>query len=321
MCNNHVYMESDLSVEHEFTSEKVNWLAELPDNPSRITFPGRYMHVDKVLSELIAEKLSRGEQLKVLDFASGFLVHGSPIATDLADEIQNNGGKPLIMAVDNYLPEGFSPNDPRIKYSKEITQKEDNLDVVRLFHLKEHIAWEEYQNIKKLVIENLREGGFFITTQYFEEIYGLRDTYGGDKTREFGTMIKIMQKREGRLFLVELVPDAGTGYNFNSLEASDPKNYLEFRKKVASGMTQLDGGTKIELFNMLISRLVNGANVNKIDSWLSDVESLTFVRDNYNTKTLSDDGVKYLEVLEQRKAEAKSYFEHPKKKTIFGWKY
>jgi hypothetical protein len=301
----------------------VNFLNELPDDPSRITFSGRYPQADKALSELMTEKLAKGEKFKILDFASGILLHGSPTATDLADEIQSKGGKPFIVAVDNYQPEGFTPNDPRIEYSTEIPPRENNFDSVRMFHLHEHVDYLEYEKIKKSIIEKLREGGFFITTQYFTETYGLRDTYGGEKHKSFGQIIKILQKREGELKLVSLIPDSNLGYQFNMLTLLDKNNYSKFREEVMAGKTQLDRSPMINEFNVIINRLLNCGDVEKIDEGLTGGEMLNFSRDeNYRFDvSSSDSGREYLEKLEQRKVEAKKYFDHPKRKTLLGWRY
>jgi hypothetical protein len=241
----------------------------LPEHPFNQTFRGRYEYLDTQMLDLIGvEKLPSGTEINVLDFAGGVLPFGSPTAHDLFDAIQGIGLKPKITVVDKNIPANLEPNYPEIKYKNSIDDVKGDLDIVRILHLAEYIgetiSQEEYDEIHRKLSSQLREGGLMITSQ---RLFWINERTDGNQ-RPFPPVIKIMQKRNGILMPIALIPDSLVVYNYKSLGANyDPKNpdldmtlYLDFRESVLNGTAEIKRGVDSTGFETTVSALNENIN-------------------------------------------------------------
>lgn len=298
-----------------------NWLKDLPEDPKKMTFPGRYSHADRVISEMVG---TTGNKVRVLDYGSGLLNHGSPTAVDLAKSLKAHGNQVEMVAYDIHQPENFSPADQDIEYKTRLERSDTQFDIVRMFHVAEHVRDEmKLREIREDITKRLREGGFFLTTQYFYEEVG-RDAHGS-RVKPAGQAIKIMQKVNGELKAIALLPDANLGWNPGQQDMWGGKSlddYHQFRQQVLAGQASLDTVPRYPEFNLVINNLTDSGwdeqhhagfmqSLSAYDVFTTDVlnkdESLT---------QLSEEGQHMLDIMSKDKQQAAHYFANPKKSFV-----
>jgi len=205
---------------------------ELPEDPSKMTFRGRYDALDRKTFELAGlDRAPKDRPVRILDFAGGVMAFGSPTAHDLVDKVEASDHKAEVDVVDTSIPDELKPNYPEVQYHPSMDDVDGEFDIVRMLHLVEHVRKEEYDRIREQLVNRVREGGLFIATQYFDK------KFSRDPERSSGPLPathKIMQKREGKLVPIELFPDSpppGPDHQHeNFLEA-----YKQFREDVRVG--------------------------------------------------------------------------------------
>lgn len=214
------------------------WRA-LPEDPRNLTFRGRYEQLDRFLLHnlLHLDKIKGSREIRVLDFAGGVLEFGSPTAHDLYDAIQSSGHNPEITVVDKNIPQDLTPSYPTIKYSEELPSGRGKFNIVRMLRFEEHVDYASYEDARKGVIELLREGGIFITTQPVG--YWKRDSY--DEVLITGSpVIKIMQKRKGELVPLRIFPDTLVPNYYNPfMHDNRNEEYEKFKQKVKTGEEEI----------------------------------------------------------------------------------
>lgn len=175
---------------------------ELPEDPSKMTYRGRYENLDIETLQLIGlEEMPKDKELRFLDFAGGVLPFGSPTAHDLIDRIESAGHKVDITVVDKFIPEDFHPDYKEVRYSQSLGETKKRFDVVRVLNLVEHLSKMKYEEIRKQLVKRLRVGGLFISTQGLQYYY-----QGNDDIFLLPPIIKIMQKRTDKLGRSVMVP-------------------------------------------------------------------------------------------------------------------
>src|SRR5260221_8945235 len=90
----------------------------LPEDPSRLTFRGRYDHLDAYVAASILDKIPKGARIRILEFGGGVLPSGSPTTHDLYETILHSEHIPVATVVDNYIPSNLSPIYPDIDYRR-----------------------------------------------------------------------------------------------------------------------------------------------------------------------------------------------------------
>jgi hypothetical protein len=197
--------------------------SELPEHPSRMTFRGRYKHVDSALVKLLGtDTLKKFGKVNFLDYAGGVLHFGSPTVHDLIDLLKGIEVKVNATVVDKFIPDNLVPNYSEVKYllpqERPLTEK---YDLVRLLRLIEHISKDEYNEIRESLIPQIREGGIFITSQI---LYYFKDF--GEREMRQSPIIKIMQKQDGVLVPISILPDTVVPF------VTDLDTYAVFRQDV-----------------------------------------------------------------------------------------
>ena len=251
--------KSELS--EPISADKSEWRL-LPDDPDRMTFRGRYDHVDRAVLDLIhAKDLPQDTQLRVLDFAGGILSFGSPTAHDLEDRIKENGVEAEIDVVDKYIPPDLNPHRPEINYYQSLDSAEGTYDIVRALRLTQFIKIDEYEAIRKNLVAHLKEGGIFISNQGIEfRKYDFDGNYHVPMFAGYNRPIKIMQKRNGVLVPLALLPDTKSPHPPTETDSRAPSrdylvNYQKWRNDIQSGKAEIVRELHQEGFDLVISEL------------------------------------------------------------------
>lgn len=221
-----------------------NW-NKLPEESRRMTFHGRYDLQDRYLLKMLdVDSYPKDRDISVLDFAGGILSSGSPTAEDLYSKIRSSDHNAVIHVVDSYFPKRLKPDIKEVKYLKSLeADPQKEFDIVRVLRLVEHISGKEYEQIREKLIERIREGGIFIATQKLG--YLRRDSYGGlDKRKLKSPVIKIMQKRNGIMIPIALLPDSQVpvvpnGSFFGIYEDNYDELYKQWKKDIEKRKSEL----------------------------------------------------------------------------------
>jgi hypothetical protein len=238
----------------------------LPENPSRMTFRGRYRHVDRVLQDCLFSHIPQGTQIRVLDFGAGVLETGSPTDHDTHDMLTSCGLTPHIIAVDPYMPESLHPLYLDILYTKSLPEDDAPVHIVKLLHVREHMrntsgGAEQYNQVRADLLRRLADGGVCISTQDF---YRVRWGMQGEDYIQLPTLLKVVQKRGDTFVTLALLPDCIIPYSFCSWGLPlDPQEnrkhrerylegYQEYRQAVQNGERTLPIILNIDGYNDIV---------------------------------------------------------------------
>jgi hypothetical protein len=265
----------------------------LPENPSRMTFRGRYAHVEKFLADTIFSHIPQGTQIRVLDFGAGVLETGSPTDHDTHDMLTSCGHTPHIIAVDPFMPESLHPLYLDILYTKSLPEDDTPVHIVKLLHVQEHLGSTLYQSIRSELLKRLTDGGLFITTNSF---YRSRwDLYGEDHL-QLPTLLKVLQKRGEQCIPLALLPDCMIPYGFSSWGLSmDPEEnkqerqtylsgYEQFRQEVLRGEIELPVELKMYEYGRIVSKVEGGS----LPEWDLATDEYTDATYGYSHKALEE---------------------------------
>lgn len=223
-----LWLENKISEEKDRREEEIK---ELPENPKRMTYRGRYEHLDKEMMDLVdLKELPKDKTVRFLDFAGGVLSFGSPTAHDIVDKFKESGHQTDISVVDTDIPKEFNPSHPEVHYLKSLEESEGKFDVIRVLHLVEHIKEDEYKEIRKKLIKKLKVGGLFISTQGLARYH-----QSSEDIFRLDPVIKIMQKRKTKFGQSTLVPIALLPDPIVPWNEGDLSEYTKFREEVRRG--------------------------------------------------------------------------------------
>lgn len=224
---------------------------ELPEDPQKMTYRGRYEHLDKKMTDLICLKeLPKNKTVRFLDFAGGVLSFGSPTAHDIVDEFKESGHQADVSVVDTNIPEEFNPNHSEAHYLKSLEESEGEFDVVRVLHLLEHVEEDEYKEIRKKLIKKLKVGGLFISTQGLSRYH-----QSSDDIYKLDPVIKIMQKRKTKFGQSVLVPIALLPDSIVPWNEGDLSEYIKLREEVRKGEKTIPKALDEEGFKKVLRHL------------------------------------------------------------------
>lgn len=236
--------------------DKVWESQQLPDHPLMITFRGRYSHADKKLAELLKLDEHRGASIRVLDVGCGVLTFGSPTMHDIYEMFVGHGIKPTMVGVDTKLPPDLKPFYPAIRYKTSLTSLRGIFDIVRMFHLVEHMSGGDYNALRSKALSHLRHGGMFMTTQKLEYYSQRKDDW-----YLLNPTIKMAQKTASGIEAIELLPEVllpdWVRGNFFMGEESIVREYSEHRTAVADGREKIPLTLDIEGCEKVYRHLVN----------------------------------------------------------------
>lgn len=284
---------------------------ELPNDPEKMTFRGRYEHVDRKILDLIGiQDLNKGETIRVLDFAGGVLNFGSPTAHDLSDKITEAGLKAEIDVVDKFLPPDLKPSYFSVGYHDNLDSAQGTYDIIRSLRVLEWIDYEEYEKIRVHLLDHLKEGGIFVTNQYVKKIKTYSD-FTTSSSAGTPMVIKIMQKREGSLVPIALLPDAivpqPPGTSGTSKEYM--QKYNEMREKAKKGEIDLAGRLDEEGFQETVEYLKQ-FKMPTLDS--DQLGVYKFMSSPWEAQAEKGDNSNLMETLDDNSKETALYFRKEK---------
>ncbi len=218
--------------------EEFRWL---PEDPSQMTWRGRYTHVHKFLAKSL--KLTRGKKndaLSILDIGCGIAPFGSPTLHDMWDFLKEYSLKPFIMGIDSTFPPDLVPRCPIVyRHKMEMGKIRRMFDIVCILHLVEHAPYETYHFLRTRALRRLRNGGIFIATQ---QLGRWKMDPAGPDIRRLPNIIKVMQKRVNGLVVVGLLPDPVVPWPrwfLSTDREANLREYAHYRTRVLMGAEEL----------------------------------------------------------------------------------
>jgi hypothetical protein len=280
---------------------------EISDQPENMTFRGRYAHLDKRLFDLIGNSEDESKDLRMLDFGGGVLSFGSPTAHDFIDEAKRRGFFASVDVIDKNIPQDFSPKYPQVNYSEGMVSAKGTYDVIRALRVLEWIPPEEYEKYREELIAHLKEGGLFIANQRRRNV---KSTPGGDEYERFHSgemLIKIMQKREGKLVPIDLLPEVKVPQpDTVSMTPEDyMQNYSRLREDIRSGKINLVEETARESYETVLGML----RQLEIEALDTDVTKVSYNRQiGFMASSKFADNSNLLEILAENASEVGKWF-------------
>lgn len=235
--------EIDKSVNNQPHQEEWNIL---PERPEALTYRGRYDVLDKKIIDLIGLNNFHSEKpIRVLDFGAGVLSFGSPTAHDLIDKIEATNNQAQIEVVDTNIPNDLNPSYSEVKYHHNINKAQGQFDIVKALRVFEHLPKDEINEVSQNLMDKVREGGIYVSTPIMTRYKEV----GSGVEHPLPTFIKILQKREGHMIPIAVLPatnvypkPSGLGGFITEEESSYRQKYETYRKAVMEGKESTDQG-------------------------------------------------------------------------------
>ncbi|NYZ75389.1 hypothetical protein H0O03_03985 [Candidatus Micrarchaeota archaeon] len=169
----------------------------------RYTFPGRHAHVDSFLAKEFVRHLPKGSTLRFLDMGVAPGQKGAVTTLEAVKKFRLVGASVEAHAVDKDVPDSIAGSKSLGVHYHRLNVEEqalpvNNADIIRASNLLKYVS--DKKAVREKIVAALREGGLYVETSYPQN-FGL-DVHG------HWAITMVLQKREGRLVPIQLLPSA-----------------------------------------------------------------------------------------------------------------
>ena len=134
-------------------TRELRWL---PEDPSQMTWRGRYTHVYRFVAELLKfVDWEEDSSISILDIGCGIAPFGSPTLHDFWEFLERRFLQPAITGVDPVFPPELGARHP-ITYQHEVAQVSGKFDIVCMLHVVEHVSYRIYSDLRMQALQRLR---------------------------------------------------------------------------------------------------------------------------------------------------------------------